>query len=141
MKIVEKIKLKIVIFTAVKNRCILHGRVFVMFRKEMTTTMLRPRDTYPTEMLCYLMNEQPDACGITMYIVTRDTYPTEMLCYLMNEQPDACGITMYIVPHDTYPTKILDEPPARRLWYQHVQDSQLNYQGTHFYIHDECSGS
>ena len=30
MKIVEKIKLKIVIFTAVKNRCILHGRVFVM---------------------------------------------------------------------------------------------------------------
>ena len=30
MKIVEKIKLTIVIFTAVKNRCILHGRVFVM---------------------------------------------------------------------------------------------------------------
>ena len=26
----EKIKLKIVIFTAVKSRCILHGRVFVM---------------------------------------------------------------------------------------------------------------
>ena len=31
MKIVEKIKLKIVIFTAVKNRCILHGHVFEMF--------------------------------------------------------------------------------------------------------------
>ena len=30
MKIVKIIKLKIVIFTAVKNRCILHGRVFVM---------------------------------------------------------------------------------------------------------------
>ena len=30
MKIVEKIKLKIVIFTAMKNRCILHGHVFVM---------------------------------------------------------------------------------------------------------------
>ena len=30
MKIVKKIQLKIVIFTAVKNRCILHGRVFVM---------------------------------------------------------------------------------------------------------------
>ena len=30
MKIVEKIILKIVIFTAVKNRCILHGRVFVL---------------------------------------------------------------------------------------------------------------
>ena len=30
MKIVEKIKLKIVIFEAVKNRCLLHGRVFVM---------------------------------------------------------------------------------------------------------------
>ena len=30
MKMVKKIKMKIVIFTAVKNRCILHGRVFVM---------------------------------------------------------------------------------------------------------------
>ena len=30
MKIVTKIQLKIVIFTAMKNRCILHGRVFVM---------------------------------------------------------------------------------------------------------------
>ena len=30
MKIVTKIKPKIVIFTAVKNRCMLHGRVFVM---------------------------------------------------------------------------------------------------------------
>ena len=30
MKIVKKILLKIVIFTAVKNRCMLHGRVFVM---------------------------------------------------------------------------------------------------------------
>ena len=28
----KKIQLKIVIFTAVKNRCILHGRVFVMFK-------------------------------------------------------------------------------------------------------------
>ena len=32
MKIVKKNQLKIVIFTAVKNRCILHGRVFVMVR-------------------------------------------------------------------------------------------------------------
>ena len=31
MKIVNKFQLKIVIFTAVKNRCILNGRVFVMF--------------------------------------------------------------------------------------------------------------
>ena len=30
MKIVKKNQLKIGIFTAVKNRCILHGRVFVM---------------------------------------------------------------------------------------------------------------
>ena len=30
MKIVKKFKAKIVIFAAVKNRCILHGRVFVM---------------------------------------------------------------------------------------------------------------
>ena len=30
MKKVKRIHLKIVIFTAVKNRCILHGRVFLM---------------------------------------------------------------------------------------------------------------
>ena len=30
MKIVKTFQLKIVIFTAVKNRCLLHGRVFVM---------------------------------------------------------------------------------------------------------------
>ena len=30
MKIVKKIQLKTVIFTALKNRCILHGLVFVM---------------------------------------------------------------------------------------------------------------
>ena len=30
MKIVKKIQPKILIFTEVKNRCILHGRVFVM---------------------------------------------------------------------------------------------------------------
>ena len=30
MKIVNKFQLKIVIFTAMKNRSILHGRVFVM---------------------------------------------------------------------------------------------------------------
>ena len=30
MQIVKKIQLKNVIFTAMKNRCILHGRVFVM---------------------------------------------------------------------------------------------------------------
>ena len=34
MKIVKKFQLKIVIFTAVKNRCMLHGRVFVMGSKE-----------------------------------------------------------------------------------------------------------
>ena len=31
MKISKTFQLKIVIFTAVKNHCILHGRVFVMF--------------------------------------------------------------------------------------------------------------
>ena len=30
MKIVKIFRLKIVIFTALKNRCMLHGRVFVM---------------------------------------------------------------------------------------------------------------
>ena len=32
MKIVKRIKPKFVIFTSVKNRCMLHGRVFVMNR-------------------------------------------------------------------------------------------------------------
>ena len=31
MKIVKKYQLKIVIFTPLKNRCILHGRIFVMY--------------------------------------------------------------------------------------------------------------
>ena len=31
MKIVKKIQLKIVTFTAMKNRCMLHGRVFIMW--------------------------------------------------------------------------------------------------------------
>ena len=31
MKIVTKFQVKIVIFTDVKNRCMLHGRVFVMY--------------------------------------------------------------------------------------------------------------
>ena len=34
MKIVKRFGLKIVIFTVVKNRCILHGRVFVMISKQ-----------------------------------------------------------------------------------------------------------
>ena len=41
MKIVKQIQLKIVIFTAVKNRCILHGRLFVMMSE--TTDLQRGR--------------------------------------------------------------------------------------------------
>ena len=37
MKIVKKYQVKIVIFTAVKNRCILHRHVFVMMIKIKTT--------------------------------------------------------------------------------------------------------
>ena len=43
MKIVKTNQLKIVIFTAVKNRCISHGRVFVM---------IEPKDN----RLCFLSN-------------------------------------------------------------------------------------
>ena len=39
MKIVKKNLLKIVISTAVKNRCILHGHVFVMHRLETLKTL------------------------------------------------------------------------------------------------------
>ena len=40
MKIVEENQLKSVIFTAMKNRCILHGPVFVMFSKAFTKQLL-----------------------------------------------------------------------------------------------------
>ena len=36
MKIVKKIQPKIVIFTGVKNPCMLHGRVFVMEKSAVT---------------------------------------------------------------------------------------------------------
>ena len=47
MKIVKKNQLKIVIFTEVKNRCILHGRVFVMVKgkksiHQMSRVMRKP---------------------------------------------------------------------------------------------------
>ena len=38
MKIVKKILLKIVILTAVKNRCMLHGRVFVRYEPRCNKT-------------------------------------------------------------------------------------------------------
>ena len=41
MKIVKKNQLKIVIFTAVKNRCILHGRVFVMWCMSMYVQLIK----------------------------------------------------------------------------------------------------
>ena len=42
MKIVKKFQLKIVIFTAVKNRCILHGRVFVMVKSKQYLELVLP---------------------------------------------------------------------------------------------------
>ena len=41
MKIVKENQLKIVIFTVMKNRCILHGRVFVMCLGEVHTLKLK----------------------------------------------------------------------------------------------------
>ena len=41
MKKVKKFQLKIVIFTAVKNRCMLHARVFVM--KQLNSTQVLSR--------------------------------------------------------------------------------------------------
>ena len=40
MKIEKKNQLKIVIFTAVKNRCMLHGRVFVMYSVQFVSLIL-----------------------------------------------------------------------------------------------------
>ena len=56
MSIVKQFQLKIVIFTAVKNRCILHGRVFVMcfFKNEIVhvhqATIVFPRRFHFTKM-------------------------------------------------------------------------------------------
>ena len=41
MKIVKKLQLKIVIITAVKNRCMLHGHVFVMSYHEESESFAR----------------------------------------------------------------------------------------------------
>ena len=41
MKKGKTIQLKIVIFTTVKNRCMLHGRVFVMISIQKTTQSLQ----------------------------------------------------------------------------------------------------
>ena len=38
----QKIKLKIIIFTAVKNRCILHGRVFEMLKNNIKISVKTP---------------------------------------------------------------------------------------------------
>ena len=49
MKLVKHFQLKIVIFTAVKNRCILHGRVFVM----------RSKDEDSAQTMCCVTVEDP----------------------------------------------------------------------------------
>ena len=43
MKIVKKFKPKTVIFTAVKNRCMLHGRVFVMMMSRVDVYIIMSR--------------------------------------------------------------------------------------------------
>ena len=50
MKIVKKVHLKIVIFTAVKNRCMLHGRVFENSDRNLSTIML---DVGKTEFILF----------------------------------------------------------------------------------------
>ena len=54
MKIVKTIYLKIVIFTGVKNRCILHGRVFVM------------RTLSASKLNCSLCNKATPICAVRL---------------------------------------------------------------------------
>ena len=42
MELVKKFQLKIVIFTALTNRCILHGHVFEMFREWLFSDYVLP---------------------------------------------------------------------------------------------------
>ena len=71
MKIVKKIQPKIVIFTAVKNRCILHGRVFVM----MLTS-----NTIPYCITCHIQIIVLLQKAIYIYaIIVADFIPLEFL--------------------------------------------------------------
>ena len=45
MKIVKQFQPKIVIFTAVKNRCMLHGRVFIMLDADQCYSEVRTMDS------------------------------------------------------------------------------------------------
>ena len=62
MKIAKNNQLKIVIFTAVKNRCILHGYVFVMIQSVQTTEDIIEIDI---ENKQHIMQTRP--CNIQQY--------------------------------------------------------------------------
>ena len=49
MKILKRNQLKIVIFTAVKNRCMLYGQVFVMLNIYFIANYIRSRERYIEE--------------------------------------------------------------------------------------------
>ena len=57
MKIVKTFQLKIVIFTAVKDRCMLHGHVFVMNGE---TVLLEHYDSTPMQYIANLNGYQND---------------------------------------------------------------------------------
>ena len=66
MKIVKKFQLKIVIFTAVKNRCILHGRVFVMHKALFLTSAVYPGRKTTNNQTSFMMAHLAlfDSCKI-----------------------------------------------------------------------------
>ena len=57
MKIVQKIQLKIVIFTAVKNRCVLHGRVFVLAMHVILDVHVYPETFYKSNTVETCLND------------------------------------------------------------------------------------
>ena len=72
MKTVKRFRLKIVIFTAVKNRCMLHGRVFVMIDVE----DVRHYDNTPMQIYCVFHgckkgNFQLKDCDIFSYFCSK----------------------------------------------------------------------
>ena len=65
MKIVKTFQLKTVIFTAVKNHCILHGPVFVMYQKKVFVCLFGLRLYVPVNNFSVMSGRSHRFLGIT----------------------------------------------------------------------------
>ena len=87
MKKVKSLRLKIFLFTAVKNRCMLHGRVFVMShmhhsKHDRTVVMLF---AIKTQNECYVLS--PIIHCISLQTRCESAWEPEQCCYGMQLAP------------------------------------------------------